>query len=277
MPTLDEIESRLQTLLEIHLLKYLPGRKTKDRIYQDLAVAMHNSIREQDGITYAPDLYVIIAHPSLLARWRNEPGLIKEFAHAVYTAGDEAGFHFAICPTVTTSTDLRISVDEVRIVASFSGESVAETKGMPSEPSPESSADATFPNAFLIMNGTKVIAINQPVINIGRRLDNQIVIDDSRVSRAHAQLRVTKGRFVLFDLNSSGGTFVNGQRTNQSFLSPGDVISLAGVTFIFGQEPLPKSDPKVEMTEPTPITSTDRSMTTSSDTEVVNKDIGKKI
>jgi pSer/pThr/pTyr-binding forkhead associated (FHA) protein len=41
---------------------------------------------------------------------------------------------------------------------------------------------------------------------------------------------------VLFDLNSNGGTFVNGQRTNQSVLHPGDVISLAGVSLIFGQD-----------------------------------------
>ncbi len=56
------------------------------------------------------------------------------------------------------------------------------------------------------------------------------------VSRAHAQLRLVKDHFVLFDLNSSGGTFVNGERTNQSVLYPGDVISLAGITLIFGQD-----------------------------------------
>ena len=47
---------------------------------------------------------------------------------------------------------------------------------------------------------------------------------------------IVRDRFVLFDLNSSGGTFVNGQRTDQSILYPGDVISLAGVTLIFGQD-----------------------------------------
>jgi pSer/pThr/pTyr-binding forkhead associated (FHA) protein len=51
-----------------------------------------------------------------------------------------------------------------------------------------------------------------------------IVIDDPRVSRNHAQLRDT-GRFVLFDLNSTGGP-QNGQRTSQTVLYPGDVISL---------------------------------------------------
>jgi pSer/pThr/pTyr-binding forkhead associated (FHA) protein len=91
-------------------------------------------------------------------------------------------------------------------------------------------------NAFFIFNGTQIIPLTKPVINIGRRLDNQVVIDDPRVSRNHAQVRIVKGRFVLFDLNSSGGTFINGQRASQSVLYPGDVVSLAGVTLIFGQD-----------------------------------------
>jgi pSer/pThr/pTyr-binding forkhead associated (FHA) protein len=98
-------------------------------------------------------------------------------------------------------------------------------------------------NAFLIVEGVRVFPLKQAVINIGRRLDNMVVVDDPRVSRNHAQLRAIKGRFVVFDLNSTGGTFVNGQRANQSVLYPGDVISLAGVTLIFGQDnPLPRPD-----------------------------------
>jgi pSer/pThr/pTyr-binding forkhead associated (FHA) protein len=41
---------------------------------------------------------------------------------------------------------------------------------------------------------------------------------------------------LIFDLNSTGGTYVNGQRTSQSVLYPGDVISLAGLPIIFGQD-----------------------------------------
>ena len=98
-------------------------------------------------------------------------------------------------------------------------------------------------NAFLIIEGVKVHPLHEAVVNIGRRLENQLVIDDPRVSRNHAQLRAIKGRFVLFDLNSTGGTFVNGQRTSQTVLYPGDVISLAGVALIFGQDnPPPRPD-----------------------------------
>ncbi len=236
MPTLDELESRLQTLLEVHLLKYLPGYKAEDKVYQHLATAMHNSLNEQDGTTFAPNVYVIIAHPSTLARWHSEPRLVNELAEALHTAGEEAGFHFLTNPMVTTAADIDMATDETHIIASFRSENVTETRGMPIGSQAEAPADIIPPNAFFILGGTKIIQLSRPVINIGRRLDNQVVIDDPRVSRAHAQLRVAKGRFVLFDLNSTGGTIVNGQRIDKSILYPGDVISLSGVTLIFGQD-----------------------------------------
>jgi pSer/pThr/pTyr-binding forkhead associated (FHA) protein len=122
---------------------------------------------------------------------------------------------------------------------------MAETLGMQiaSPGGPPEENPGVPENAFVIVEGVKVYPLNESVINIGRRLENQLVIDDPRVSRNHAQLRAIKGRFVLFDLNSTGGTFVNGQRTSQTVLYPGDVISLAGVALIFGQDtPPPISD-----------------------------------
>jgi hypothetical protein len=247
MPTLDELESRLQTLLEVTLLKTLPGYKAEDRIYQQLAAALHSNLKEQEGTTIAPNVYVIVANPTTLIRWRNEPRLVKELAEALQTAGEEAGFKFLSNPTVSTAADPGMAKDEAHIIASFSSENITETSGMATGSQADVQEESIPPNAFLILAGTKIIPLDRQVHNIGRRLDNQVVIDDPRVSRNHAQLRVTKGRFAIFDLNSSGGTFINGQRTNKSILYPGDVISLAGVTLIFGQD-LPKGYAKENAT-----------------------------
>jgi pSer/pThr/pTyr-binding forkhead associated (FHA) protein len=78
--------------------------------------------------------------------------------------------------------------------------------------------------------------LNGGVVNIGRRPDNHLVIDDARISRLHAQLRLVRGRYMLFDLESTGGTFINGERIRQHTLRPGDVISLAGVPLVYGQD-----------------------------------------
>jgi pSer/pThr/pTyr-binding forkhead associated (FHA) protein len=67
---------------------------------------------------------------------------------------------------------------------------------------------------------------------------------------------------VLFDLNSTGGSFVNGQRTSQTVLYPGDVISLAGVALIFGQDN-PPVRPDLKDTSPLKdVASSDRTTAT---------------
>ena len=258
MATLDELEARLQSLLEVHLVKYLPGYKAENGIVQKLAGAMHDHLKEQDGVTQAPNVFVIVAHPSTLKDWHAEPHLHKELEKALYAAGNEAGFQFSSKPSVKTSADTNMPVGDMRILSSFSSESVAETRGITTETKPEAAAEKVPSNAFLIVGGTQIVPLNRSVINLGRRLDNHVVIDDPRVSRTHAQLRVIKARFVLFDLNSSGGTFVNNQRINQSVLYPGDVISLAGVTLIFGQDLPSGRTPGEEQTEISSSISADR-------------------
>jgi hypothetical protein len=258
MATLSELESHLQSLLEIHLLKYLPGYKSGDGVAQQLAAAMQSSLKELDGDKQAPNIYVIVANPITLNRWHNDPNLLKELAETLYTVGNEAGIQFAVKPVVTTSADTNMPADELRILASFSTESMGETRGMPAETAAETAAEPIHSNAFLILGGTKIIPLNRSVVNIGRRLDNQVVIDDPRVSRAHAQLRIVKDRFVLFDLDSSGGTFINGKRASQSVLYPGDVISLAGVTLIFGQDLPEERVSNEDKTGPTVSISADR-------------------
>ena len=98
-------------------------------------------------------------------------------------------------------------------------------------------------NASFVMEGGRIYPLDRALINIGRMLDNHLVIDDPRVSRHHAQLRAVDGHFVLFDTNSTGGIFVNGRRITETILYPNDSISLAGVTVTFQQdEPPPRPD-----------------------------------
>jgi pSer/pThr/pTyr-binding forkhead associated (FHA) protein len=236
MLSLNELESHIQNLLEDQLLKFLPGYKPEDRIFQQLAVAMYRSLKEQSGITFAPNIYVIITHPTTINRWQIALHGVEELAEILHLAGERSGFKFLTKPVISTAVDPDMTIDEIHIIASYTSEGIPETqelivggtKNIPFTSNPR--------NAFLILGGTKIIPLDHPVINVGRRLDNQVVIDDPRVSRLHAQLRIVKDHFVLFDLNSTGGTYINGRRTVQSILTPGDVISLAGITLIFGQD-----------------------------------------
>jgi len=241
---LDQLESRLQSLIEVHLVNYLPGRKPEDMIAQQLAAAMKANLANQaDGNTLAPNVYTLVMPPDAAERWQSDPRLLEGLRESLNLAGSETGLHFVVPPTIAISTDADLRSDEVRVVASHKVEALAETQGSPPTTPAGPDAENAPANAFLIVDGVKIFPLEKSVVNIGRRLDNHLVIDNPRISRNHAQLRAIKGRFVLFDLDSSGGTFVNGQRASQCVLYPGDVISLAGVPLIFGQDnPPPRPD-----------------------------------
>jgi hypothetical protein len=243
---LKGLEARLRELLEVRLIRALPGRKPEDILVHQLSEAIEANARlGPDGSRVAPNVYTLMLQSSTRLRW-HEQGLVDGLLDMIKTAVLEAGLSFEAPPTLTFADDAAIASDEFRVVASHSVEIIGQTQDLQTDTGAER-AEAELPaipeSAFLIVQGVKEFPLTQPVINIGRRLDNDLVVDDPRVSRHHAQLRAIKNRYVLFDLNSSGGTFINGQRTSQTVLYPGDVISLAGVSLIFGQDvPLPQRD-----------------------------------
>ena len=62
---------------------------------------------------------------------------------------------------------------------------------------------------------------------IGRDATHAVSINDAEVSRKHARLTFQGGKYVIEDLGSTNGTFVNGQRlVSPAVLKPGDVVSL---------------------------------------------------
>jgi hypothetical protein len=242
---LDQLEAKIQKLVEDQLAGILPGLRLEDRVIQRLATAVkENIVQQKDDRAIAPNEFTLIVATDTSPMWK-EQSTIDALKNIITTASRDVGLKFITQPTIHITTDDSFSADEIKVVAAHKLEPVGDTQGMQTSTGNEEGegADNIPENAFLIVEGVKVHPLTESVVNIGRRLENQLVIDDPRVSRNHAQLRAIKGRFVLFDLNSTGGTFVNGQRTSQTVLYPGDVISLAGVALIFGQDnPPPRPD-----------------------------------
>ncbi len=82
--------------------------------------------------------------------------------------------------------------------------------------------------------GQKVYRIEKPIINIGRQLTNDIIVEDKRVSRYHAQIKFQDGQFNIFDLGSTNGITVNGvPHLRQHTLRSGDRFTIGSYDFYF--------------------------------------------
>lgn len=87
--------------------------------------------------------------------------------------------------------------------------------------------------------------LNKDVVTLGRDITNDIVINDPEVSRHHLRLTRSAGGFILEDLGSTNGTFVNGQRlTGQRPLRPGDKLGL-GETVTLDYEATASANPTI--------------------------------
>jgi predicted component of type VI protein secretion system len=75
-------------------------------------------------------------------------------------------------------------------------------------------------------NPGTVFDLTKEVTLIGRDVTNEIVVGDAEVSRQHARLTRTPGGYVLEDLGSTNGSFVNGERLMAPrVLNPGDLVA----------------------------------------------------
>src|SRR5262249_22973620 len=81
----------------------------------------------------------------------------------------------------------------------------------------------------------KVFRIEKAVVNIGRQLSNDIIVEDKRVSRYHAQIKyLPDGQFTIFDLGSTNGITVNGvPHLRQHTLRNGDRFTIGSYDFYY--------------------------------------------
>lgn len=93
---------------------------------------------------------------------------------------------------------------------------------------------------LLIRNGTakgQRLVIRSPMVGLGRAEYNEVRLEDPSVSAGHAKLRLAEGVWILSELGSTNGTWVDGIKvTDEMALSPGATLRLGEVRLSF--EPL---------------------------------------
>ncbi|HEX2898207.1 MAG TPA: FHA domain-containing protein [Bacteroidia bacterium] len=115
--------------------------------------------------------------------------------------------------------------DEVWFGGSSAGKMLLGESESANDPSIPPRAQDASPSAKV---GQSLLSLLQskPEISIGRSSECDVVLDSSLVSRLHAKLRkLPDGKFMLIDLGSTNGTFLNGQRVHGTVqVQPGDTV-----------------------------------------------------
>ena len=102
----------------------------------------------------------------------------------------------------------------------------------------------------------QVLALNKSIITIGREADNDVVLESPQISRYHTRLTLQGGVYVVEDLGSTNGTFLNGQRVlRPTPVTTGDLIGvgetiLLKVQGVAGETVVERGQPQFVMPPP---------------------------
>lgn len=75
--------------------------------------------------------------------------------------------------------------------------------------------------------------LQRPAVSLGRDPDNYIIIDTDSVSRRHARIEADGGLWMLVDLDSTNGTYINDRIAERSELKNGDLIKIGDTIYKF--------------------------------------------
>jgi pSer/pThr/pTyr-binding forkhead associated (FHA) protein len=161
----------------------------------------------------------------------------REMATYLAELAQERGFTMLEHPKVELNADTSVPRHGIQVIAeTVSAGPTADAGGHTQVIQPPTAGPTAQARARLLLaagGSTHVIPLESTQLTIGRGLNNDVILEDTRVSRHHAQLRYRARRFWLSDLGSTNGTFINGEQVAEQALRDGDTISLGGLELIF--------------------------------------------
>lgn len=234
-----QLEERLERLIEGAFASVFGKRLRAQDIALQLSRAMEDGIqamRGGDPRPIAPNFYLIRMNPDTRARFlQKHPDLADILSRHMVDLASSAGYRLDTMPHIQIIADVALDGGVVLVIADHTGGN--DTAVLQSVKTPIAH-DAPI-NPQLLIDGQKTIVLDGGLINIGRSRKNQIMLDDPHVSRQHAQIRLRFGHYMLFDITSQGGTYVNDVRVREHRLQPGDVVRIGKTRMVYLEDPPP--------------------------------------
>lgn len=235
MKVLQRFERWVNQVLEGGLAGLLGARIQPVDIARRLAEHMDDHRTIGAGQVYVPNRFRVFLAPTTLAGFAAfQKGLEDELAAYLGACGRESGLSFVGRVRVGLLADpelrpgrLRIESDLVDRSGVVLGDGGQRTEAL-HVPAPTGGQPA--PPAVTLAIGPRGVRLAEArVVTLGRALDNDVIVDDGSVSRHHARLVPRGDHWMIEDLDSAHGTFVNGHRTTSSLLRPGDRLQIGRV------------------------------------------------
>lgn len=232
----SRVESAARRLIEGFFVRLSGESLDGGMIASRLAQSFEELVDE--GKAEHTNYYEIHLHPEDLERvLAAELGIEQRLGDWLPTLASQVGVTIVSAPVVVLVADEIVRIGRMLIRSEIDPNRDDNRTTMNSRKSIETEMLKLLRkrDAWLIIDGKTHVDLNEIVMHIGRRTDNEIVIDSPTISRVHAQLRWRFNHFNLFDLGSRAGIFVNGVRIEECSLQPGDVIQMAEVSLIYGE------------------------------------------
>jgi hypothetical protein len=213
---LKAFERRLEQLVEGTFARAFRSGVEPVEIGRKIARAMDAGRRlGVHGRPVVPNDMVVYLAPSDLENFHAYgEALTRELADAAREHARDEGCTFLGPVTVTLGSDDALKTGQLDVVA----EIVQGAGGRV--------------GALVTPDGRR-ITLGEETTVIGRLPDCQITVDDTRVSRRHAEVRPTGDGFMVVDLGSMNGTTVNGRPVREQQLADGDQIGVGSTTLVF--------------------------------------------
>ena len=240
MGHLNRLEKLIEQFVEEPFVRLFSERLMPQEVARRLVLALEDAESlAEDGMLDVPGQYFIHLHPTdLAALLQDHPNLDAQLRRELLTIADTMGVRLCGTPEITLREDAELVQQSIRITPLVAQlPRLDHTQDLDVKQMQRLlSQQAQSPCAYLIIEGQQTVDLNQPVIRIGRAYDNDIILEDRRVSRYHAQLHQRYGRFLLHDLGSTGGTTVNGFPIQETVLHAGDTIAFSGIEIIYAED-----------------------------------------
>jgi pSer/pThr/pTyr-binding forkhead associated (FHA) protein len=183
-----------------------------------------------------PNIYRAFLNPQDMAAFEPIRAEVeREMANYLTELAQERSFSMLEHPRVLLAADQAVPRRTIQVVAETAAGTASDTMSSTQviQAAPQSAPQKRARLLLQTPGGIHAIPLESTLMSIGRGLNNDIILEDTRVSRHHAQLRYRSRRFWIADLGSTNGTFLNGERVTERALRNDDTISLGGLELTF--------------------------------------------